>query len=114
LYLFVFIKDQSGDEMSLIWWIVSGIILVVFIWIGVVKSIAAHKIKIASGQESLVGKIGTAKSDIAPEGKFYVNGEYWNARVSGAHIKAGEKAKVLEINSFGEKHLIVGKIDDGK
>lgn len=100
--------------MSLIWWIIGGIILVLFIWIGIVKSVAAHKVKIATGQESLVGKIGTAKSDIAPEGKFYVNGEYWNARVSGEHIKAGEKAKVLEISTFGEKHLIVGKIDTAK
>jgi membrane-bound serine protease (ClpP class) len=100
--------------MSLIWWIICGLIVVLFIWISIVKSVAAHKNKVASGQESLIGKVGTAKSDIAPEGKFYVNGEYWNAQVTGEHIMAGEKARVVEVNSVGAQHLIVEKIDNVK
>lgn len=100
--------------MSLMWWIIGVIILVLFIWISISKSITAHKTKIASGQEALIGKIGIAKSDIAPEGKFYVNGEYWNAQVSGEHIKEGDKARVVEVNSVGAQHLIVEKVDTVK
>ncbi|MBI5048760.1 MAG: nodulation protein NfeD [Deltaproteobacteria bacterium] len=54
-----------------------------------------HK-KPISGAEGLVDEIGIANTDIANEGKVFIDGEYWDAW-SNEPIKAGEKVKVVEV-----------------
>lgn len=54
-----------------------------------------HK-KPVSGAEGLVDEIGSANTDIAKEGKVFIDGEYWDAW-SDEPIRAGEKVKVLEV-----------------
>jgi len=54
-----------------------------------------HK-KPVSGVEGLVDEIGIANTDIAKEGKVFIDGEYWDAW-SDELIKAGEKVKVVEV-----------------
>ncbi|MFH1514061.1 MAG: NfeD family protein [bacterium] len=93
-------------------WIGITIFLVLaFIVIGIVLAITAHKKSIESGREGLAGKIGTAKTDINPSGKFYVYGEYWNAEVLGEPLKEGDKGRIVEIRSADEQYLIVEKIN---
>ncbi|MBI3754697.1 MAG: nodulation protein NfeD [Deltaproteobacteria bacterium] len=54
-----------------------------------------HK-KPVSGPEGLVDEIGIANTDIANEGKVFIDAEYWDAW-SDEPIKAGEKVKVVEV-----------------
>lgn len=54
-----------------------------------------HK-KPVSGAEGLLDEIGVANTDIANEGKVFIDGEYWDAW-SDAPIKAGEKVKVVKV-----------------
>ncbi len=51
------------------------------------------------GIEALIGEEGEAVTDIDPEGKVFVHGEYWNA-FSEYPIKKGEKVKVVDIKRF--------------
>ena len=95
--------------MNMIWWIISILIVIGFIWISIAKSISAHKAQVVGGVEAMIGKTGTAKTDIAPNGKVYVYGEYWDAEALGEDIKEGEKVRVVEIRSSDEQYLVVEK-----
>ncbi|MBI3752506.1 MAG: nodulation protein NfeD [Deltaproteobacteria bacterium] len=64
-----------------------------------------HK-KPVSGIEGLIDEIGIANTDIAKEGKVFIDGEYWDAW-SNEPIKAGERAKVVEVKGL---RLKVSKI----
>lgn len=67
----------------------------IFIFL-IVLVIRAHVRKIQTGKEGLVGEIGTAQTDLFPEGKVFVHGEIWNAEASES-IPKGTKVKVLEV-----------------
>jgi len=69
--------------------------------------IKAHKAKILSGKEALIGEIGQSKTTIGvgKEGKVFVHGELWNAAAS-EKIKKGERIKVVNIEGM---KLIVRK-----
>jgi membrane-bound serine protease (ClpP class) len=54
-----------------------------------------------------VGEIGTAETDLTPEGKVHVHGEYWNA-VSETPIEKG--SRVLVVGTINLK-LKVRKIE---
>ncbi len=59
--------------------------------------IRAHKRKVTTGREGLIGEIGKARTDLSPSGKLHIHGEYWNGRVIEGLIKKGEKVKVIRI-----------------
>lgn len=61
--------------------------------------IRAHARKSVTGQEGLVGLIGTAETDISPEGKVYVHGEIWNARSAGP-INRGAAVRVVKVDGM--------------
>jgi membrane-bound serine protease (ClpP class) len=48
------------------------------------------------GFEGLIGEIGEARSVLAPSGKIFVHGEYWNAEADG-EVAAGDKVEVVGI-----------------
>jgi len=49
-----------------------------------------------TGKEGMVGEIGTARTDLAPEGKVFVHGELWEAEAVGP-VSAGEKVRIVEV-----------------
>jgi len=51
------------------------------------------------GIEALIGEEGEAVTDIEPEGKVFVHGEYWDAR-SDTPIKKGERVRVEDVKKF--------------
>jgi membrane-bound serine protease (ClpP class) len=59
----------------------------------------AMKIPIRMGQESLIGRIGTVRSTIAPVGSVQVAGELWTAELAegGESIPAGSQVEVLNV-----------------
>jgi membrane-bound serine protease (ClpP class) len=55
--------------------------------------------KVVTGREALVGAIAVARTPLAPEGKVFINGEYWNA-VSTHPVEAGAKVRVVSSEGF--------------
>ncbi len=57
----------------------------------------AYRQRPITGKEGLVGEVGRAIGEIAPEGKVAVHGEYWDARNTGASIADGERVRVVTV-----------------
>lgn len=58
--------------------------------------IRAHARKVHTGKEGLMGEVGIAQTDLAPEGKVFVHGELWNAEAVG-EIPKGSKVKIVKV-----------------
>jgi membrane-bound serine protease (ClpP class) len=52
-----------------------------------------------TGQEGLVGQVGTARTSIDGRGKVFVHGEYWNARAK-ERIPEGARIKVVAVEGL--------------
>lgn len=63
--------------------------------------------KPVTGKEILIGKIGTAKTVLNPEGSIFIQGERWQAKSEDDFIQIDERVEVLEIKGLV---LIVKKI----
>jgi membrane-bound serine protease (ClpP class) len=59
----------------------------------------ARAAKVITGREGMVGEIGVAISDLAPEGRVFVHGEYWNA-VAAAPLRSGERVRVTAVDQL--------------
>jgi membrane-bound serine protease (ClpP class) len=84
--------------------IVSLTFAVIFLFL-TFKVIQVMKRRSETGQEGLVGEVGTAKTDIdAAAGKVFVHGEWWNAvSATGEPIAAGTRVKVEALEGFNLK-----------
>ncbi len=59
----------------------------------------SHRRKAVTGQEGMIGEMGVAVSDIHPEGRVMVHGEYWAAEAA-APIAAGTKVRVVNVHGL--------------
>jgi membrane-bound serine protease (ClpP class) len=73
-----------------------------FFLLAVGLTIKAYRAKPATGVEGLVGEAGRATTRIAPEGKVFVHGEFWNAYSDGT-IEEGEKVRVVKAENLRVK-----------
>jgi membrane-bound serine protease (ClpP class) len=73
-----------------------------FFIFAVSMTIRAHMAKPATGREGLVGLVGKATTRLAPEGKVFVHGEFWNAYTDGV-IEEGEKIRVVAAEGLNLK-----------
>ncbi len=75
---------------------------------GIRKAMQARRAKPVTGQEGLIGAIGTVKVALEPEGSVFVWGERWHATsANGQPIPVGERVKVTAIEGL---HLKVEKV----
>jgi membrane-bound serine protease (ClpP class) len=69
----------------------------------------ARRNKRATGAEGMIGEIGCAVTELAPDGKVFVHGEYWNAAATGT-VNAGARVKITKIDQL---KLTVEPVPDG-
>ncbi len=70
-----------------------------FFFFVIAKGIAAQRRRIVTGQESLVGEIGEAMTDLRPHGEVRVHGEIWRAS-SRDPIARGSAVEVVSISGL--------------
>ena len=61
--------------------------------------VRARRAKVLTGPAGLLDEIGIARTDIAPEGRIFVHGEYWNA-VSPSPIPAGARVRITALDGL--------------
>jgi membrane-bound serine protease (ClpP class) len=62
-------------------------------------AVRARRGKVATGSEGMIGETGAAVTALAPEGKIFVHGEYWDA-VSALPVAAGARVRVTAIEKL--------------
>ena len=62
-------------------------------------AIRARRNKVQTGAEAMVGSTGSAVTELSPEGKIFVRGEYWNA-VAVEPVPAGANVRVTAIHNL--------------
>ena len=74
---------------------IAGVVLSLVFFISVMT--AALRVRLRrpiTGEESIVGAIGEARTDIAPEGTVFTKGALWRARTMETGIAAGSKVEI--------------------
>ena len=79
----------------------------VFIWVIVLKTLAAMHSRPTHDLDGLLGQIGETKTIVLNEGSVQVDGELWSAR-SEKRIPAGKPARVIGRDGFT---LIIQSVD---
>jgi membrane-bound serine protease (ClpP class) len=59
----------------------------------------ARRNKVATGSEGMIGLTGSAITELSPEGKVFVHGEYWDARALRP-VTAGARVRVTAIDKL--------------
>lgn len=70
----------------------------------------ARRNKVTTGSAGMIGEVGTALTPVAPQGKVFVHGEYWDAESSQA-VEAGARVRVTAIERL---KLTVEPVPDRK
>jgi membrane-bound serine protease (ClpP class) len=93
------------------WAIVTAVVVTLVFFVSVMT--AALRVRLRrpiSGEEALVGTVGEAKTDIAPEGTVMTKGTLWRARTMETGIAAGSK---VEIKATEGLVLLVEPLHEG-
>jgi len=62
-------------------------------------AVRAHRNKVVTGQQGLVGETGISRTALSPAGKVFVHGELWDA-VSPVNIPAGQRVVVRQVDGL--------------
>jgi membrane-bound serine protease (ClpP class) len=87
----------APDALRLSWWSIAlGVAVSLLFFISVMT--AALRVRLRrpiTGEEGIVGEVGEAQTDIAPEGTVMTKGTLWRARTMETGIAAGSKVKIM-------------------
>ena len=62
--------------------------------------IRAQAQKVRTGREGLIGAVGVARTDLAPAGTVFVQGELWSAETEDGVIPAGQRVRVVRLDGL--------------
>ena len=94
-----------GFEFMAIRWVLTVAAIVIFLLTRVLR---VHRNAPLTGAEGIAGEVADVVVALAPRGKVFVHGEYWDA-VGTAELPAGSRARVVRIEG---KVLVVEPLGD--
>ena len=108
----VMLIDSPLPEMRIHWSTAAALTLPFSAITVLLLSLAlrARRAKAVTGSEGMVGEVGAAITELAPAGKVFVHGEYWDA-ISLRPAAAGASVRVTAIDKL---RLTVEPMDDQK
>jgi len=73
-------------------------------------AVRAQKAPIRTGEESMSGRIGTARTDLSPKGSVQVGGELWSAELEDdrERVPMGSRVQVVRVEGL---RIIVRKAE---
>ena len=93
--------DSPEPSLQISWAVILPVVAasaLLFI-VTVTVALRAHRSKVDTGKEGLIGMLAEAKTDIGADGQVFLRGEYWNAR-SDEPIAKGEKVTVVAVDGL--------------
>jgi membrane-bound serine protease (ClpP class) len=64
------------------------------------KALQAQRPRSKTGLDGLVGRIAETRIDLEPEGKVFLEGEYWRAVAENGPIPAGEEVEIVAVEGL--------------
>lgn len=107
--LLLFESPVSEMRLSLYTIATVAIVSLVFVFSIVNLTLKAHKKKVITGQEGMIGLQGKANTDLTPEGYVFVRGELWKAISQEGKIQKGEDVEVIGFEGLTLKVKKVSK-----
>ena len=97
----VMLIDSPLPELRIHWTTAIGLALPFSLITAALVSLAvrARRNKVVTGEQGMIGETGSAVTDLAPAGKVFVHGEYWNA-VALQNVPAGARVRVTAIRQL--------------
>jgi membrane-bound serine protease (ClpP class) len=97
----VMLVDTEVPELSIGWGVALAIVvpfaaITVFL---LQLALRAFRNKVATGSEALIDAIGSARTDIAEDGRVFIHGELWNARAA-TPIAAGSRVRIAGVDGL--------------
>jgi membrane-bound serine protease (ClpP class) len=72
-----------------------------FFFLGLSAAVRAHRLPVAVGRETLVGKTGVVRKPLRPSGIAHLQGEEWSAvSANGGEIAAGTPVRVVAVDGL--------------
>lgn len=99
-----FMLVQSPDpflQISRTLIVATTLVIALFFSFVVGAGLRAQRLRVATGQEGLLGKTVLVKVPVSPAGKVLAEGEIWNAEsADGSALSAGERAVVVSVDGL--------------
>lgn len=95
----MFFESGSAFRVSLAVLLPAVIALTLFFLFAVTMAARAQRRPALTGAEGMVGEVGRAISDLTPEGRVDVHGEYWRARAASP-VAMGTAVRVLRAHGL--------------
>ena len=70
-----------------------GTVTALFVFV-ITKGLLAQRRRPRTGVSGMIDRIGTARTELNPDGKVFVHGEYWDAHALDGEIRSGEPVRV--------------------
>lgn len=89
-------------EIRLSPWLIGGVVIASVLFFGFAMTVAmrARRRPSMMGGEGLVGLVGEARAELAPEGQVWVKGALWRARALNGHIPKGRPIRVRRVDGL--------------
>jgi membrane-bound serine protease (ClpP class) len=72
-----------------------------FFFLGLAAAVRAHRLPVAMGRETILGKTGTVRQSLKPAGIVHIQGEEWTAvSDAGEEIPAGTSVRVVALEGL--------------
>ena len=81
-------------------WVIIGIIIVAFVWFAAYWAVRAHRNKVASGKEDLIGLTAVVEIALEPRGTVRVEGELWNATIDDGAAQPEEEVVITRVDGL--------------
>ncbi|MFQ5887539.1 MAG: nodulation protein NfeD [Candidatus Hydrothermarchaeales archaeon] len=78
----------------------TAILTALFFVFAIGLTIKTQRKKPATGAEGMIGLMGTAKTDLDPEGSIFVHGELWSAKAAHGIIAKSSRIKVVGVEGL--------------
>jgi len=90
-----------GDAIDLSAWVVALAVVGSFLYYGFALTVAVRsRERIVSTQHGLIGLVGEARGDLAPEGPVHVKGTLWRGRSADGPIPKGTRIRVRGVDGL--------------
>jgi membrane-bound serine protease (ClpP class) len=93
--------ESPDPALRISWHVVAptvGTVAAFFFFVGQ-RALRAHTQRVTTGAEGLVGAVGSATTDLQPEGTIFVHGESWSATAS-TPVKRGAAVRVTRVEGL--------------